>query len=71
MKTVKRFLRVERREIAFLKFIFEAYDGLAVIETLDAQAGKLVFHIAPGCEPDVEMILKSLEKDILMEPITP
>jgi len=70
-ETIKRYYRIDRREIAFLRFIFEAYDGLAIIETIDPVAGALVLHIAPGCEPDVEMILGDLKKDILMEAVQP
>ena len=68
IETIKRYYRVDRREIAFIKFIFEAYDGIAVLETLDPVAGIVVFHIAPGCERDVETILQDLKKEIVIEP---
>jgi hypothetical protein len=68
-ETIKRYYRVDRREIAFIKFIFEAYDGIAVLETLDPKAGIVVFHIAPGCEPDAEAILQDLEREIMIEPV--
>lgn len=68
VETIKRYCRVDRREIAFIKFIFEAYDGIAVLETLDPVAGIVVFHIAPGCERDVEAILQDLNREILIEP---
>ena len=68
IETIKRYYRVDRREIAFIKFIFEAYDGIAVLETLDPVAGIVVFHIAPGCERDVEAILQDLNKEIVIEP---
>ena len=67
-ETVKRYYRVDRREIAFIKFILEAYDGLAVMETLDPMSGMVVIHIAPGCEADVEMIFQDLKKEIVIEP---
>ena len=67
-ETIKRYFRVDRREIAFIKFIFEAYDGIAVLETLDPNAGIVVFHIAPGCERDVDAILQDLKKEIAIEP---
>ncbi len=67
-ETVQRYYRVDRREIAFIKFILEAYDGLAVMETLDPMSGRVVFHIAPGCESDVDMILQDLKKEIVIEP---
>ena len=66
-ETVKRYYRVDRREIAFLRFIFEAYEGLAIIETLDPESGVIVFYIAPGCESNVDMILRDLKGDIMME----
>jgi len=66
-ETIKRYYRVDRREIAFLRFVFEAYEGLAMIETLNPELGIIVFYIAPGCEPDVDMILRDLEGDIMME----
>ena len=66
--STKRYYRIDRREIAFFKFILEAYDGLAVVSTLDSQAGFVVLHIAPGCEQDVEKIVADLSRDIMMEP---
>ncbi len=66
-ETVKRYYRVDRREIAFLRFIFEAYDGLATIETINPESGVIVFYIAPGCETDVDTILRDISADIMME----
>lgn len=68
VETIKRYYRVDRREIAFIKFIVEAYDGIAVLETLDPIAGIVVFHIAPGCKRDIEALLVDLKKEILIEP---
>jgi len=68
VETIKRYYRVDRREIAFIKFIFEAYDGIAVLETLDPNAGIVVFHIAPDCEPDADAILLDLKREIMIEP---
>jgi len=66
-ETIKRYYRVDRRDIAFLRFIFEAYEGLAIIETLNPELGILVFYIAPGCESDVDMILRDLKGDMMIE----
>ena len=67
MKTKRKYLRVDRREICFIKFIFEAYNGIATITTVDPDQGIVLLCIAPGCENDVEMILQDLKKDILIE----
>ena len=66
-ETIRRHYRVDRRKIAFIRFILEAYDGLAIVRTVDAQTGLIEFQIAPGCEQDVEDILEDLRQDILME----
>ncbi len=68
-ETIKRYYRVDRRVIAFLKFVFEAYEGLAIIETLNPELGVIGLYIAPGCETDVDMILRDLKDDIMMEAI--
>jgi hypothetical protein len=60
---------VDRSEIAFLKFIFEAYDGIAVMKTVDPIKGIIMLHIAPGCEGHVTEIMQDLGKDILIEPV--
>ena len=68
METKKLYYRVDRREISFLRFILEAYDGIAVLTTVDAQAGIVVIHVPAGCEADVNLIIEDLKQDILIEP---
>ncbi len=67
MKTVEKQYRIDRKEIAFIKFILEAYDGIAVITTIDSEKGLIKLCIAPGCEKDVEMVLDDLKKNIHIE----
>ena len=69
MKTLKQQYRVDRREIAFLKFILEAHDGIAMLKTEDPVLGIVTMHIAPGCEKQFAEILQDLKKDIMIEPI--
>ena len=69
VETTKKYYRIDRREISFLKFILEAYDGLAVLTTVDSEKGIVVINIAPGCESEVEMILQDLKKSVMIENI--
>jgi len=69
VETTKKYYRIDRREISFLKFILEAYDGLAVLTIIDSEKGIVVINIAPGCEADVEMILQDLKKNVMIENI--
>jgi len=68
MQTTKRYYRIDRTQIAFLRFIFEAYDGIAVVRTMDAQKGVILLYIPPGCEDDVDYVLQDLAKQIMIEP---
>ena len=67
LKTIKKYFRIDRREICFLKFIIEAYDGIAVLTTIDPAKGIVVINIASGCEEEVQMIIKDLKKTIMIE----
>ena len=67
MKSIRRYYRIDRRQIAFLKFILEAYDGIATLSTIDPRQGIISLDIAPGCESDVEMVLKDLGRQMLIE----
>jgi hypothetical protein len=70
LKTTEQHYRVDRREIAFIKFIFEAYDGITGMRTTDPAKGIIKLHIAPGCEEQVDQILRDLKKEILIRRLT-
>ena len=58
---------MDRREIAFIKFIFEGYDGMAMMKTMDPAKGIIALHISPGCEKHVKVLLQDLKKSITMQ----
>jgi hypothetical protein len=55
---VHRYL-IDRRQIHYLRFIIEAYPGMAVVSTVDSALGLVSLAIAPGCEPDIVRILEA------------
>jgi hypothetical protein len=65
--SVKKYYRVDRREIHYLRFILEAYAGVAVMRTLDSQKGWVVLHVGPGCEEEVDMIICDLKRQMRIE----
>ncbi len=71
MKTVKKYYRVDRRKIHFLKFILEGYDGIALLSTIDSPKGVVLLYISPGCEEEVEEILRDVAGRIRIEPSDP
>jgi len=66
LETIRKIIRVDRREICFLKFILEAYDGIATMTTIDARQGIVLLRIAPGCEKEVETVIRDLGRDIMI-----
>ncbi len=50
---------IRPREIHYLRFTLEAYEGLATLTTLQPKLGLVQLNIAPGCEDDVWKILES------------
>lgn len=50
---------IDPYQIHYLRFIIEAYPGMAVVSTLDSTLGLVSIAIAPGCEPDILLILES------------
>lgn len=71
METIKKFFRVDRREIAFLRFVFEACEGIASMRTIDGPSGTVLFSISPGCEHEVDAVLHDLSKEIMIESAVP
>ena len=67
MNTTPWFYYIEKKSVGFVKFIFEAYDGIAVVETIDRATSMIKLHVAPGCETDVASLVDALRKDILIE----
>lgn len=67
METLKKYYRIDRRNISFLRFIFEGYDGIALVTTMNAEEGLVRLSIAPGCMEEVESVIKKLQKDLLIE----
>ena len=69
LQTVRKRFRVDTSQISFLKFILEAYEGLAQLTTLDPGLGLVEIYVAPGCMKDFEKIIMDLKKQMLIEVI--
>jgi hypothetical protein len=69
MHCQKKYLRVDRRHIGYMKFIFEAYEGIANITTIDRNLGTILLNVPDGCMDIVDKILEALSRDVLIEPL--
>jgi hypothetical protein len=61
---------VDRGDIAYLRFIIESYDNLAILSTIDASNG-IVSLTVPGCfVRDAENLIQALKSEITINEIT-
>lgn len=56
----KIFLRIDPGRIAFLRFILEGYDGLAIISTIDQRPGLVVVRYPAENIRDIMTLLTSI-----------
>ena len=61
METIKLSFQVERRDISYLRWIIESYDGMAVLKTIDPYKAIIELQISPGCKSLVLELLDSLK----------
>ena len=69
MKTTTSYYRINRRDISFFRFIFEAYDGIAVVSTVDPVQGIISVTSPPGCLPETEAVIQGLKAEIMIEKV--
>jgi len=61
MEPLKRKFRVEPRDISYLRWILESYDGIAFMKTVDPHQAVVALEVSPGCEHYVNELLNSLK----------
>lgn len=59
-----RFFRVARRDLVFLKFILEAYEGLSTMSTADRKEGIVRISFSEWGREDLGSLLDSLASEI-------
>lgn len=69
MDTHSIFLRLNRKEIAYFKFIIESHEGIAVVRTKDPKEAIVELMIAPGWEREVQEVIENLRKEISIEKV--
>lgn len=67
MRTTICHYRVQRREIAYLRFILEGYDGAALLTTLDAAQGVVRLCVAPGNLALIRDLMDHLGREMRIE----
>ena len=65
------FLRVAPIDIAMVKFVFESYEGVGIVRTLDRHAAVIVALISRDFLADARAIVADLQTRIACEVIDP
>jgi len=67
MQTLVKEYMVDKTRIGFIRFIFEAYEGIAVVTTLDPKKGHIKLTIVPDQKQIAFMVVEDLKKDFYFE----
>jgi len=63
-------LRVDRKDISYVHYIVEGYDGLGSISTQDPSRGLLWLTYPETCRNDIEKLIRALQaEDVIKEVI--
>jgi hypothetical protein len=57
-------VEVDKKDIAYIVSIFEGYDNLAVVRTLDSSRGIIELMISPDYVEDTRKLTEALAKEI-------
>jgi hypothetical protein len=66
---VEIYVRLRPEDIAYLKFIFESYETVGFLRTIDPKAATLVVFLVPDFAEVGRRILESVARDIEIERI--
>jgi hypothetical protein len=62
-RTRKLILSIAKREICYLQWIIESYDGMAMMRTINPTKGTVEISIAPGCMEEIISLINYLKED--------
>jgi hypothetical protein len=69
--SIQWLLEVEKRDIAYIVSIFEAYDNLAIVRTVSAEQSIIELIISPDYLEDTRQLVHALSKQLYIKKIEP
>ncbi|TWJ13905.1 DUF4911 domain-containing protein [Geobacter argillaceus] len=69
--SLTRYFQVDRREMVFLKFILEAYEGMSTLSTFDNKAGIVQLTVPSGFSDDMAGLVEALRGEISLTELFP
>lgn len=71
MDVIEIYLRVQRTDIAYIKFIIESYEDIAIIRTVDRMKATIVVLAMPDFIVQVREVLVALSQELELYEIPP
>ena len=62
-------IEVDKKDIAYIISIFDGYENLAVVRTLDSSRGLIELLISPSYWEDTHKLIDALSKEIPLRPL--
>ena len=62
-------IEVDKKDIAYIVSIFDGYENLAVVRTLDSSRGLIELLVSPNYLEDTRKLIDVLSKEIPLRPL--
>ena len=62
-------IEVDKKDIAYIVSIFDGYENLAVVRTLDSSRGLIELLVSPSYLEDTRKLIDALSKEIHFRPL--
>ena len=67
--SIQWLLEVDKKEIAYIVSVFEGYDNLAIVRTVDAEQSIIELIISPDYLGDTRQLVHALSKEVHIKKI--
>ena len=65
--SIQWLLEVDKKEIAYIVSVFEGYDNLAVVRTVDSSQSIIELIISPDYLEDTSQLVNALSKEVYIK----
>ncbi|GFO55887.1 hypothetical protein GMSM_28940 [Geomonas sp. Red276] len=70
LETANRYYRLAGRDLVYMKFILEAYEGLSTMSTVDGKRGIVKVNYPLPFADDMAKLMEALGKEIEVREVT-
>ena len=70
MDSHNRYFRVQNRDLVYMKFILEAYEGLSTMSTVDGKRGIVRVSYPAPFAGEIDLLMTALSGEIALAEVT-